>query len=183
MQTFGSPDSDTFQRARLCFAESLAAYSLATYLLQIKDRHDGNILLDREGHLVHIDFGFMLSNSPGYVGFESAPFKLTPEYVELLGGLHSPEFARFKELLFQGFLELRKHHERIIVLVEGMLRDSRLPCFHAGEAALAHLRQRFHVALTEGQLRQVIERLVISSAFNVFTKLYDTFQYYSNGVL
>lgn len=50
---------------------------------QIKDRHNGNILVDDEGHLVHIDFGFMLSNSPGGVSFESAPFKLTRELLQV----------------------------------------------------------------------------------------------------
>lgn len=170
--------------AREAFVESLAAYSLVTYILQVKDRHDGNILLDEEGHLVHIDFGFMLSNAPGgYVGFESAPFKLSPDYIELLGGLHSAEFARFKHLMLLGLQELRKHADRLTILVEVMLRDSRLPCFYAGESALTALRQRLYLNLTDSQLRQVVDRLVISSAYNVFTKLYDTYQYYSNGIL
>lgn len=74
-------------------------YSIVTYLLQIKDRHNGNILLDRDGHLIHIDFGFMLGQSPGGVGFEAAPFKLPSEYLEVLG----PSFLEFKKLFREGF--------------------------------------------------------------------------------
>lgn len=42
--------------------------------------------MDEEGHIIHIDFGFMLSNSPGGVNFESAPFKLTRELLEVRDG-------------------------------------------------------------------------------------------------
>lgn len=51
---------------------------------RLQDRHNGNILLDDAGHLIHIDFGFMLSNSPGGVNFEAAPFKLTRELLEIM---------------------------------------------------------------------------------------------------
>jgi Phosphatidylinositol 3- and 4-kinase len=62
--------------------DGCAACATLALAAQIKDRHNGNILVDEEGHLVHIDFGFMLSNSPGGVNFESAPFKLTRELLQ-----------------------------------------------------------------------------------------------------
>ena len=77
------------------FIRSLAAYSLVCYFLQIKDRHNGNILIDDKGHIIHIDFGFMLSNAPGKgIQFEKAPFKLTNEFVDVIGGVNSKNFSK-----------------------------------------------------------------------------------------
>lgn len=72
---FGSVNSHQYKRALKNYIQSLAGYSLVCYFLQIKDRHNANILIDDKGHLIHIDFGFMLSNSPGKgLKFERAPF-------------------------------------------------------------------------------------------------------------
>ncbi|KAL8134220.1 hypothetical protein AgCh_009320 [Apium graveolens] len=115
-------NSPNFKLAQRNFVESMAGYSLVCYLLQVKDRHNGNLLLDEEGHIIHIDFGFMLSNSPGGVNFESAPFKLTRELLEVMDsdaeGVPSEFFDYFKVLCIQGFLTCRKHAERVILLVE-----------------------------------------------------------------
>ncbi|CAN6466485.1 unnamed protein product [Victoria cruziana] len=145
-------NSPGFKLAQRNFVESMAGYSILCYLLQVKDRHNGNLLLDEEGHIIHIDFGFMLSNSPGGVNFESAPFKLTRELLEVMDsdaeGTPSEFFDYFKVLCIQGFLTCRKHAERIILLVE-MLQDSGFPCFKGGPRTIQNLRKRFHLSLTE----------------------------------
>ena len=82
------------KQAKKNFCKSLAAYSLICYFLQIKDRHNGNILLHIEGYLIHIDFGFFFTNAPGKgLEFEGpVPFKLVNEHVEVLGGVNSKLF-------------------------------------------------------------------------------------------
>jgi len=49
---FGAEKSPAYARAQLNFIKSLAGYSMATYILSLKDRHNGNILVDEEGHIV-----------------------------------------------------------------------------------------------------------------------------------
>ncbi|KAA1471153.1 kinase-like protein [Dentipellis sp. KUC8613] len=182
--TYGSPSSARFARAQRNFAKSLAGYSIVTYLLQIKDRHNGNILLDREGHLIHIDFGFMLSNSPGNIGFEASPFKLPLEYVEVLGGVNGEPLREFRRLFREGFEAARKHCDRIITMVELMQKDSTLPCFAAfGEQTAVQLRERFQQALTHSLVAEHVDKLIDTSLGSHWTRLYDSYQYYSQSIL
>lgn len=101
--------------------------------------------------MIHIDFGFMLSISPGNIGFELAPFKLNQEMVDLIGGPNSDifilficlllfffhiiasyffyvmadMFKYFKTLLLSGLLEVRRHADELVMLVEVMGHHSK----------------------------------------------------------
>ncbi|KAJ3159163.1 Phosphatidylinositol 4-kinase pik1alpha (PI4-kinase)(PtdIns-4-kinase) [Geranomyces michiganensis] len=243
VKEFGNPSSTRFHAAQDNFMRSLAAYSIICYLLQIKDRHNGNILIDIQGHVIHIDFGFMLSNTPGGAGFELAPFKMPQEYIDILGGRESKKFAEFRALAKESFLVLRKRAEEIVGLVEMMEHGSRMSCFTgvtakptngpatgsnptasssfmnfmgaehadaggvnsssggAGASTLpvkttttpsatagrypvaAALRERFHLALNETQVGDLVDSLIDRSCGSAYTRFYDTFQYYANGIL
>lgn len=184
IKAFGAPDSEAYKSGVDAFKRSLAAYSVISYVLQLKDRHNGNVLIDNEGHIVHIDFGFMLSNSPGSVGFEAAPFKLTHEYVEVLGGVGSPEWEDFKKLCKQAFQALRRSADNIVDLVAMMGRDSKMPCFAAGVATVTmNLRQRFQLQLSADDAEQFVETDMIGKSIgSYYTRLYDTFQYRTQGI-
>lgn len=116
LKAFGAADSEPYRAGVDAFKRSLAAYSMISYILQLKDRHNGNVLIDSEGHIVHIDFGFMLSNSPGSVGFEAAPFKLTQEYIEVLGGIGSDDYEDYKKLCKQAFQGMFDSQEGMVTV-------------------------------------------------------------------
>jgi phosphatidylinositol 4-kinase len=177
---------ERYKIARRNFVASLAAYSLVTYIFQIKDRHNGNILIDKEGHIIHIDFGFLLGIAPGgSFSIESAPFKLTEEMVDVFGGLESPLFSEFLKVFTSGFLALKANSETILSTIALMAQQSTFPCFTGRDAnqILDKLRGRFRHDLNVSETVQHCLDLIIQSYGNYGTKQYDNFQWLTNGIM
>ncbi|KAK9849792.1 hypothetical protein WJX84_000135 [Apatococcus fuscideae] len=181
---FGSPGLPRFEAARHNFVISSAGYAVASYLLQSKDRHNGNIMITNEGHLVHIDFGFILEISPGgNLGFESAAFKLSHEMTQILdpgARRSSATFQEFQELCIRGFLVARGVAEGIIAAV-ALMKDSGLPCFGRGRP-VENLRRRFRLDLNDAQAAAFM-RATIADAYDKWTTgFYDYIQYLQNRI-
>lgn len=177
--------ADQLFQAKRNFIESCAAYSLVVWFLQVKDRHNGNLMMDSSGHVIHIDFGFMLSNSPGgNMAFEQSPFKLTQEFLDVMDGECSDEYEYFRTLVIRGFLEARKHMDRIMLPIRMMLNGSKMPCFREGpDWVLQSLRDRFFTNLTEEACIEKVVDLIDSSVNNWRTIQYDNYQRMVNGIL
>jgi phosphatidylinositol 4-kinase len=167
----GSPLSERFRQIRKNFVESMAGYSVVTYITQAKDRHNGNILITDEGRVVHIgtrahararrrraarmtcvracaDFGFIFDHSPGGdMRFESAPFKLSKEMIQVMGGTRDSEYFRwFCVLCIRAYLAVRPQMESVCALAE-LMQETQLPCYKP--ETMARLRARFTPGLTE----------------------------------
>ena len=172
---YGPPYAPPFINAVTNFVKSLVGYSLLTYILQVRDRHNANLLLDDDGHIVHIDFGFILGDSPGMnMNFENAPFKMTREYVELLGGLDSDAMVMFQDLFLRGFFALQRHTEGLAAIVQLFCGSTT-----AKKGAAEGLRTRMHFARSQTD----VLGLVRDSMDNWRTKQYDWFQQRTNGIL
>ena len=189
LYNFGNGDTNSllYKRAMNNFVTSLAGYSLVCYFLQIKDRHNGNILIDKDGHLIHIDFGFLLSNAPGKgLKFENAPFKLSNDMVDCLGGVDGKYFKEFRTLLHKGFKAVNKHRLKISILVEMMYcgHGKNLDCFEKGQEAIDNLKMRLcpQESMNNVDIKKFVDNLITQSVDNWRTKWYDIFQYYVQGI-
>ena len=60
---------------------------------------------------------------------------------------------------------------------------SHLPCFSQGMSTVQAMRERFHLNLTEQQLEKLVRKMIEDSVQSLSTKLYDSFQYFANGIL
>jgi phosphatidylinositol kinase/protein kinase (PI-3 family) len=126
-----------------------------------------------------------------------APFKMTQDYIDILGGFESSKYQEFRELLKRCFWDVRRQADRIVMIVELMQKgafpagtlalmnksapESRLPCFTIGEQTAQQLKERFQLGLTKKQCDEFVDKLLDSSSLSSFTRLYDAFQTFSQG--
>mmetsp|Transcript_31235 Transcript_31235/g.81022 ORF Transcript_31235/g.81022 Transcript_31235/m.81022 type:complete len:664 (-) Transcript_31235:188-2179(-) len=183
------PNRVPLSRALTNFMRSMAGYSVLCYCLAIRDRHNGNIMIDEEGHVVHCDFGFMLCNTPGGVYFEPRNFKLTSELVDVLGGVGSPLFVKFKEAVVAGMLVVRRYAQELILLLQMYMiapENRELPGFSNPDLIREELSARLFLGkYTEEQFREFVGGdggLVDQAVDNIRTLGYDWYQSVFTGI-
>ena len=178
--SFGQENSNEFREARKNLIESIAAYAVISYILQIKDRHNGNILIDKKGHLIHIDFGFIFDISPGgNMKFEKAEFKLTKEMIQIMGGNNSEAYKTFVDLTVKAFLACRDNMNKLLDPVVLMF-SSGLDCFR--DNSINNFIDRFKLELNEEEAVKYMKDIIQTAEDNWRTNFYDYIQKKQNNI-
>ncbi|KAL7521038.1 hypothetical protein ACHAWX_005732 [Stephanocyclus meneghinianus] len=177
-----SADTVSFEKARDNFLRSLVGYSVVCYILQIKDRHNANILMDREGHIMHIDFGFVLGETPkmGKVPLfsERAPFKLSAEFWEVIGGWSA--FKRFCEMFEAAYAVAAAHSDEICSLVEAAIVNVSRNSDQARSIADS-VRRRMEMKADPKEQKMHVMNIVTDAITSWGTSTYDWLQRSMNG--
>ena len=97
--------SETINVMRQTFIKSCVSSCVLCYILGVGDRHTENILINKWGDLIHIDFSYLLGEDPKHVDVE---MKITNDMLEALGGKNSENFIQFKKICEIVYKKIRK---------------------------------------------------------------------------
>jgi hypothetical protein len=107
------------------FAKSLAAYSVAAYVLGISDRTGENIMISRTGELFHIDFGCYFRNLKSRFGTTASKtpggILFHPVLVNILGPEGNILFNRFINTAANAFRILRNNAALLLTMLSLMI--------------------------------------------------------------
>ncbi|TMW66356.1 hypothetical protein Poli38472_004121 [Pythium oligandrum] len=152
------------------YVKSVAGYCVVTYILGIGDRHLDNLMMKSQGHLFHIDFGFIFGADPKPL---PPPFKLTKEMVEGMGGPDSEHYLKFKTYCCQAYNWLRKSADLILNLLS-LMADGGIEGFaNDPETTLQKVQEKFRLDLTDEQAEQFFLGLINDSVRSLFPVVVD----------
>jgi hypothetical protein len=98
--------NENIQTVRGRFIKSCAGACLLAFILGLRDRHLQNILVQKNGVLTHIDFGYILGKDPKYL---NTKMRITTGMIDAMGGRLSEGYQRFVELISESYSKIRLH--------------------------------------------------------------------------
>jgi phosphatidylinositol 3-kinase len=147
-----------------------AGYCVMTYILGIGDRHLENILLTTDGHMFHIDFGFIFGKDPKPL---PPAMKFSKEMVEAMGGASSVNYRDFRHYCCLAFKVLRKHAHVILNLLS-LMADANIPnMMDEPETHIRKVQDNFQLGLSDEEADHYILGKIDESLRALFTVMND----------
>lgn len=161
------------------FKLSCAAYSIATFIMGIGDRHNDNIMVKKNGEIFHIDFGHFLGHFKYKMGIkrETAPFVFTPEFKKILGENNSLDYQEFRILCNLAFKIIRKNSYIIKSLLQIMI-CSDIP--ELNDESIKFIEKSLFLKGKENEIETFLETQFQNALTSLATKLMFAFHVIAN---
>eukprot|EP01134_Creolimax_fragrantissima_P003351 CFRG3351T1 len=157
------------------YIRSCAGYCVISYILGIGDRHLDNLMLRTDGHLFHIDFGYILGRDPKPF---APPMKLTKEMLEGMGGATSAEYKKFSSNCYNAFLILRRSANLILNLFN-LMTTANIPDIAAEpDKCVAKIEEQFRLDLDEEDAVAYLQTVINDSVGALFPQMVEQIHKY-----
>lgn len=168
-----------FQKYINQFLRSTAGSIVASYILDLGDRHSGNILIQEDDCLLfHIDFGHILGHKKSKFGFkrEVEPFIYLEEMHQLINydywgdkEVANKNFEDFQEFWCEGFKIARENfllmYNLLNLLVPANIKELDKESIHK-------TIKNFHLELSDNEAKYEM-RQMIKQAHKVYRRQFD----------
>eukprot|EP01070_Trichotokara_eunicae_P011284 Trichotokara_eunicae@DN7030_c0_g1_i1.p1 len=154
--SLGCEEDKVPESVRNAFLSSCAGYCIVTYLLGIGDRHLDNLLVTKQGFLLHIDYGFIFGEDPKPFG--QIPMRINSDMLGIIEG----DYATFMLECIKGFRALRRNAQLFLSAVE----------LH-NPAAVPAVLQKFMFDFSEREAEKAIANVINLSATAVMPAVVD----------
>ncbi|XP_049850245.1 uncharacterized protein LOC126322376 [Schistocerca gregaria] len=174
-----NPVESAMKKAVVNFIYSCAGYSVITFILGFADRHNDNIMLSKQGHIFHIDFGHVLGHYRKVLGtyVDKTNFVFTNQYYTIIG---EQNISDFEGICYDAYNLLRKHSNKILILFSLMLNQG-LPEL-SSKADVEFIKDRLQLDLTQEEAKLYFKEKLRESSENSTIKLNHAFHVVYSGM-
>lgn len=161
---------------RKTFLQSCGSNALLTYMLGIGDRNLHNLLLKRNGHIINIDFSYILGDDPK---FDTTEMSISKGMVDMLGGRNSNGFLCLQQFCSDGFKSIRLHSSFwfIILMYVANSKPSLLPYANAKEYVCTFHQERLMHNYTDEECSVRIREIVEKSSSSSWTQIFSEYSH------
>ncbi|MEN2495854.1 MAG: Phosphatidylinositol 4-kinase alpha [Marteilia pararefringens] len=172
----------SYEQAQFNYIRSLAYAEIFMYITLLKDRHNANLMVDKDGKMLHIDFGFILGKGP------KVPEPALKYNLQLLNPItntgspyskDSEGVALLYDYITRAFMGLKYYTRYFEYLIRGMSGSS-MPCIDNGSPlnATTAFRKKVYTILKDQRVREKVEALMTSKYGELYK--YDATQFMLN---
>ena len=131
------------------------------------------MLIDKTGHIFHVDFGYIFGKEPPAKKILAPPIRICKEMLETMGGPKDENYKIFLQKCVESFLYLRNHQRYILNLFYIMIHSGIKDLGQDYDKVLTQMHEKFMPNLSNIDAEKEFVNIIKESVNAFFPKLLE----------